>query len=43
MGATMSHELLLHTPHGRVSLPLWRAENADAARAYLMAHLPPGI
>jgi hypothetical protein len=42
----LSDEYLLKSPRGRVSLPLWRAVNADAARDYLLQRLPrnlPGL
>ncbi|MBX6374666.1 MAG: hypothetical protein IRZ13_10590 [Acetobacteraceae bacterium] len=42
-GVQMSDEYLLHSPRGRVSLPLWRTGNAKEAADYLQRHLPPGI
>ena len=39
----LSDEYLLKSSRGKVSLPLWRAENAQEARDYLFQHLPPGL
>ena len=39
-GVEMSDELILFTPRGRASLPVWRMENAGEAVAYLVAHEP---
>jgi hypothetical protein len=39
----LSDEYLLKSPKGRVSLPLWRTENATEARDYLFQHLPPTV
>jgi len=41
--AVLSDEMLLETARGRVSLPLWRAGNAEEALAYLLRRLPAGI
>ena len=42
-GALLSDEYLLKSPKRRVSLPLWRTENATEAKDYLFQHLPPDI
>lgn len=39
----LSDEYLLKSSRGKVSLPLWRAENAKEASAYLFQHLPPSL
>lgn len=39
-GVRMSDELVVHTAKGRVSLPTWRAENAEEALVYFGAHSP---
>jgi hypothetical protein len=39
-GKVLSDELLLSTPKGTVSVPLWRAENPTAAREFALRHLP---
>ena len=39
----LSDEYLLKSSKGKVSLPLWRAENAKEAREYLFQHLPPNV
>lgn len=39
----LSDEYLLKSSRGKVSLPLWRAENAQEARDYLFKHLPPSL
>jgi len=39
----LSDEYLLKSPKGKVSLPTWRAENAQEAKDYLFQHLPPGL
>jgi len=41
--APLSDEYLLKSSRGKVSLPLWRAENAQEARDYLFQHLPPSL
>ena len=41
--ATLSDEYLLESPSGRVSVPLWRTENATEVRDFMLAHLPPGV
>ena len=41
--ATLSDEILLKTPNGRASLPLWRAGNAQAALDYLWRRLPANV
>ena len=41
--APLSDEYLLKSSRGKVSLPLWRAENAQEAGDYLFKHLPPGL
>jgi hypothetical protein len=42
-GGTLSDEILLYGPSGRVSLPLWRTVNAEEALSFLLAHLPPSV
>lgn len=39
----LSDEYLLKSSRGKVSLPLWRIENAKEATEYLFQHLPPGV
>jgi hypothetical protein len=39
-GKLMSDELLLSTPRGKISVPLWRAEHPAAVREYALSHLP---
>jgi hypothetical protein len=39
-GHGLSDEFLLASPKGRVSVPLWRARNRDAVRAFTLEHLP---
>lgn len=39
----LSDEYLLKSSTGKVSLPLWRTENAKEARDYLFQHLPPSV
>jgi len=39
-GNVLSDELQLSTPRGTVSLPLWRAEDPVAIRAYALQRLP---
>jgi hypothetical protein len=39
-GNVLSDELHVETTRGTLSLPMWRAENAAAAREYLMRQLP---
>lgn len=39
----LSDEYLLKSPKGKVSLPLWRTENAKEARDYLFQHLPQNL
>jgi hypothetical protein len=41
--SALSDEYLLQSPKGRVSLPTWRAENAQEAVDYLFQHLPPSL
>ena len=42
-GAVMSDEYILKSPKGKVSLPTWRALNAQEAREYLFQRVPPAI
>ena len=42
-GGALSDEYLRTSPKGRISLPLWRTENAQEARDYAFRHLPPGL
>ena len=42
-GGTLSDEYQLTSPRGRVSLPLWRAVNAQEALDYMLARLPENI
>ncbi len=42
-GVQLSDEYVLRTRKGKASLPLWRIENAAAARDYLLRRLPPGV
>ena len=39
-GVKMSDELLVFTPKGRASLPLWRTENAEEALAWFASRAP---
>lgn len=39
-GMKMSDELLLFSPRGRASLPIWRTENAEEALAWFMSRAP---
>jgi hypothetical protein len=39
----LSDEYILKSRRGRVSLPLWRTENAKEALDYLVKHLPPNV
>ncbi len=36
----LSDEYLLESSRGRVSVPFWRVANADAVRAFTLAHVP---
>jgi hypothetical protein len=40
---SLSDEILLYAPQGRVSLPLWRTVNAQEALEYAVAHLPASV
>jgi hypothetical protein len=40
---SLSNELLLFVPNGRISLPLWRTVNTEESLEYLMAHLPASL
>ena len=42
-GAVLSDEYILTSSQGKVSLPLWRVENAQDAKEYALRHLPPGL
>jgi len=42
-GVTRSDEYLIHAGKRTISLPLWRIENAAAARDFLVSRLPPGV
>lgn len=42
-GKPLSDEYLFKSPKGKVSLPLWRTNNAKEAREYLIGHLPPNV
>ena len=42
-GAELVNEILLKSPKGQVSLPLWRTVNAREALDYAMQHLPRGL
>jgi hypothetical protein len=39
----LSDEYLLDSPKGKVSLPLWRAMNAQEARDFLVQYLPSSL
>lgn len=39
-GMKMSDELLIFSPKGRASLPVWRTENAEEALAFFSSHAP---
>lgn len=39
----LSDEYLLKSSRGKVSLPLWRIENAKEASDFLFQHLPPAV
>jgi hypothetical protein len=39
-GMKMSDELLVFSPKGRASLPVWRTENAEEALAFFLGHAP---
>ncbi len=42
-GAVLSDEYVLTSTKGKVSLPLWRTENAQEVKDYAFRHLPPGL
>src|SRR4051794_30560867 len=42
-GNALSDEYLLTSPKGRVSVPLWRAANADEVRTFTLSHVPPDL
>ena len=42
-GGVLSDEYPLKSSKGKVSLPMWRVENAREATDYLVAHLPPSL
>ena len=42
-GVRFSDEYVLNSEKGKVSLPLWRVENANEALEFMLRHLPPGI
>jgi hypothetical protein len=42
-GAQFSDEYLLTSRKGKVSLPLWRVENANEACDFMFQRLPPNI
>jgi len=42
-GAQLSNECILKSRKGKVSLSLWRAENADEALDYMLKRLPQDI
>ena len=42
-GAVLSDEYLLTSSKGKVSLPLWRTENAQEVGDYAFRHLPPNL
>jgi hypothetical protein len=42
-GNALSDEYILTSPKGRVSVPLWRAANADEVRAFALSHVPPDL
>jgi len=42
-GAVLSDEYILHSSKGKVSLPTWRTENAEAAKAFMLQRLPSGL
>ncbi len=42
-GTTLSDEYILKSSKGKASLPTWRAENAEAAKTFLLQHLPASV
>lgn len=42
-GGYLSDEYQLHSPRGRVSLPMWRAENGQEALNFALARLPSTV